>query len=384
MRRIPLTPLGWAVIIAAALCVAAGLWLAWIEFLVVGLGLILALLTALPFVLGGKGLRIERHVVPERVQVGGHASSRLEMFNDGKSPSAPRSVEDLIGDNVVRIDVPAILPGDSSTSVTTLPTARRQLLEVGPAMVTRSDPLGLMRIELGRTDIDQLWVHPCYTALASARAGFAKDLEGPTFDNSPAGDVAFHTIREYQRGDDIRHIHWMSTARTGNLMVRHFVDNRRPHLAVLVDDRTKSMNADQFESAIEVAASQIVSAEVDRRPVVVWVGSQQVVSKQNPADRQTALDRLCVSAQSEDITSHESLYQQLRVRDRDVSTLFYVTGALPAAELLPIVLEAGRHGQVIIVRMVSVGEPTIKVPGAQVLDASDLKSFARLWEGMFR
>ena len=69
--------------------------------------------------------------------------------------------------------------------------------------------------------------------------GFAKDLEGPTSDASPAGDIAFHALRPYQLGDDHRHIHWMSTARTGTLMVRHYVDNRRPTLAVLLDDATR-------------------------------------------------------------------------------------------------------------------------------------------------
>jgi len=45
-------------------------------------------------------------------------------------------------------------------------------------------------------------------------AGRARDLDGPTFDSSPQGSAAFHTLRDYVPGDERRHIHWRSTART--------------------------------------------------------------------------------------------------------------------------------------------------------------------------
>ena len=109
-----------------------------------------------------------------------------------------------------------------------LPTARRGVVDVGPALIVKTDLLGLMRREIAQTDVDRLWVHPRVAALGPLPVGFAKDLEGPTSDASPAGDVAFHALREYELGDDHRHIHWMSSARTGTLMVRHYVDNRRP------------------------------------------------------------------------------------------------------------------------------------------------------------
>ena len=382
LERVPLTPLGWSVGFFAVLSYLVGWVSGWVEFFALAVGLALALLLAVPFVVGGRGLRIERSVTPERVQVGEAASSILTISNDGNSPSAPRTVEDRIGESVIRIDVPAISSGGFTNSVTSLPTSRRRVLDVGPAIVTRADPIGLLRVDLGRTPTDRLWVHPRYTALASARAGFAKDLEGPTFDNSPSGDVAFHAIREYQRGDDVRHIHWMSTARTGNLMVRHFVDNRRPHIAVQVDDRVEGMYPERFETAIEVMASQVVSANIDGRPLTAWVGTQQVISKTEPADQQTALDRLCLSEMSNPGSDPIEVYRRLRQIDRDVSTLLFITGSRSAQDLLPLVLEAAQHGQVIVGRIVPSGEPSISLPRATVIDAVDLKDFAFAWASL--
>ena len=379
LHRIPLTPLGWSVAVLAVLTYVVALRFGWVEFFALSVGMLLALLLAIPFVVGGRGLLIEREVAPERVQVGESATSRLTITNEGNTPSAPRIVEDRIGESIVRIDVPAISAGGSTTSVTSLPTNRRRVLNVGPAVVTRADPIGLLRVDLGRTKTDRLWVHPRYTALASAKAGFAKDLEGPTFDNSPAGDVAFHAIREYSRGDDIRHIHWMSTARTGNLMVRHFVDNRRPHIATLVDDRVEGMHPERFETAIEVMASQVVSANIDGRPLTAWVGTQQVISKTQPADQQTALDRLCSSEMSNPGSDPIEVYRRLRQIDRDVSTLLFITGSRSAQDLLPLVLEAAQHGQVIVGRIVPIGEPTIALPRATVIDAANLDAFAAAW-----
>ena len=129
-----------------------------------------------------------------------------------------------------------------------------------------------MRREIAQTDTQTLWVHPRVAALRPLPVGFAKDLEGPTSDASPAGDVAFHALREYELGDDHRHIHWMSTARTGTLMVRHYVDNRRPNLTVVVDTEIDSYRSErQFDLAIEVAASLGVSSMLHGQPVAVWL-----------------------------------------------------------------------------------------------------------------
>lgn len=361
-----------------------GVALGWIEFLVLGVGAGLALLSAVPFVVGGHALTIEREVEPERVQVGDRATSGLRVTNTGKKPSAARIVEDRVGEIVKVIDVPGLAPGASFQGLDSLPTQRRGVISLGPAVIAKTDPLGLLRRDLGRTKQSQLWVHPRYGALRPLHSGFVKDLEGPTHDTSPAGDIAFHAIREYQRGDDIRHIHWMSTARHGDLMVRHYVDNRRPHLGVLAEGHPEALAPDMFERALEAVASQVVSATLDGRPIAAWVGRQQIVTAQKPGTSRDALDRLSLSFQDDEAPDALDTYRTLQRTDTGVSAFVLITGGRSATELLPVVTEATRNGGVLVFRFVDAGTPAIAVPKARVIDCCDLRDFVAAWGALVR
>jgi len=377
--RLPIASLGIGALVGLVLTYALGWWLGWIEFVAIAAGFLVALVIGLPFIIGGQQLRVERVVEPQRISVGGQATSLLNIANDGKRPSAPRIVEDRIAGRARSLDIPALAPGNSTQALASLPTEKRAVVEVGPALITLADPLGLYRRDLGQTGVTHLWVHPRVAALPSMRSGFVKDLEGPTYDNSPAGDVAFHAIREYSPGDDVRHIHWMSTARTGTLMVRHFVDNRRPYLGVLVDADPASLTPDAFEIALEAAASLAVSAAHDARPIALWVGDQEIQTLTTPADQTAALDRFCVSRQQESERSAEEQYQLLRLTDSGVSALVFLTGEKSPVELLPLTTAAKKHGEVVVVRVVSADAEPIAMPNARVIDCQDLDQFAAAW-----
>lgn len=375
------TPLGWAMLAGALLAGSIGWWLGWVEFLALGAGCFLAVITAVPFVLGVTELRIERSVEPDRVSVGEPARSVLTMRNGGRARSASRTVTDRIGDVRHLVDVDPLAPGDSVDHPLPLPTSRRAVVTVGPAEVSKGDPLGLLRRALGRAAQTEFYVHPRLVPLATLQSGFVKDLEGPTFDTSPAGDVAFHTIREYEPGDDVRHIHWMSTARTGSLMIRHYVDNRRPYIGVLVDNRTGSLTTDAFERVIEVAASQVVSAALDARPISVWVGAEQIATLERPADVRTALDRFSACEQTSDDLDLVRLQGVIRRVDPDISALLVLTGKLNPVDLLPLVTTAARDVAVLVGRCgLPGGEQSI--PQARTIDFADAASFAHQWQGL--
>lgn len=382
-RRSPFTALGYGALGGFGSSYLVGWFLGWIEFVAVAVGFAAAVVIALPFVVGGKSLALHREVSPQRIEVGKTATSVLTITNDGRSPSAPRIIEDRIAGMPLSLDIPALAPGASSQAPTKLPTDQRGVVAVGPAVVSRSDPLGLLRRDLNQTGVTRLWVHPRVIPLNSLRSGFTKDLEGPTFDTSPAGDIAFHAIREYAQGDDIRHIHWMSTARTGSLMVRHYVDNRQPYLGVLIDNDLDAVDANVFERALEAAASQVVSAAIDGRPLAVWVGEQEIMSGHNPAERTSALDRLCLSVldKGPDLST---IYERLRTADPQVSALCLVTGDRPAAELLPLSIAARRHGAVVVIRFVKPETDTVSLPGVTVLDCCNLEQFVSAWSVLVR
>ena len=150
----------------------------------------------------------------------------------------------------------------------------RAVVTVGPVRSVRGDPLGLVRRRLRWTDGVDLYVHPRLVSLDGAAAGVLKDLEGQATRVISDSDLSFHALRDYVAGDDRRHIHWRSTARTGRLMVRQFEDTRRTHTAIaLATDPADYADADEFEIAVAAASSIAVQAIRDERELTVLAGT---------------------------------------------------------------------------------------------------------------
>ena len=69
-----------------------------------------------------------------------------------------------------------------------------------------------------------------------ARLGVIRDQEGTPSDEISMSDLAFHALREYVPGDELRHVHWRSSAKANKLQIRQYHDTRRSHLTVVLDD----------------------------------------------------------------------------------------------------------------------------------------------------
>src|SRR5438105_13844791 len=70
----------------------------------------------------------------------------------------------------------------------------------------------------------------------------------------PVG-IDFFALREYEMGDDLRRVHWRSTARTGELMLRQDEMPWESRATILLDNRPSTHSGDSFERAVEAAAS---------------------------------------------------------------------------------------------------------------------------------
>jgi uncharacterized protein (DUF58 family) len=261
-----------------------------------------------------------------------------------------------------------------------LPTARRGVVTVGPALIVKTDLVNLMRREIVQTGTQTLWVHPRVRALRPLPVGYAKDLEGPTSDASPAGDVAFHALREYELGDDHRHIHWMSTARTGTLMVRHYVDNRRPNVTAVVDTNIESyVDTAGFDTAIEIAASLGVSSLLAEQPVAVWLDREAVMGQNRPAARNDLLDRLTLAEEAAGTDVADAALHALR-GESATSALVVITGNVPTDRFLTTSTIARRSARVIVVRVWPKGDRIPgHLPGAKVIDVDTLEQFQTAW-----
>ncbi|MCQ9163404.1 DUF58 domain-containing protein [Arthrobacter sp. STN4] len=248
--------LGAVVISAVVLLWVVGAALGWQEAKVAALLGSLLLLIAIGFIVGNSLYTVKLDLARTRVAVGDSAVGSIAVTNASTRHVLPSTVELPVGAATALFHLPRMKPGQVHGDLFTIPTTRRAVITVGPVRSVRADPLHLLRRALLWTDPTELFVHPRTTALEGPAAGFLKDLEGlPTTELSSA-DVSFHALRDYVPGDDRRHIHWKTTARTGKLMVRQFEETRRAHMAVALSVNTDEYTAEaDFELAISAAAS---------------------------------------------------------------------------------------------------------------------------------
>ncbi|GHD08054.1 DUF58 domain-containing protein [Zhihengliuella salsuginis] len=266
------SPLGFVVAGTAVLLWILGVVFGWQEAVVGAFMAGLLLVIALLFILGRTDYDVGLDLNRTRVAVGDRAVGAMVVENVSKRPSFGATMELPVGAAVAAFRVPRLQPAAKHEDLFTIPTRRRAVLAVGPVRSVRQDPFGLLRRQVRWTDEYDLFVHPRTTALDGSSAGFIRDLEGmPTSDLSNS-DVSFHALRDYEAGDDRRHIHWKSSARTGQLMVRQFEETRRSHLAIALSLNLAEYGeeaGDDFELAVSAAASIGLQAAAEQRKLSV-------------------------------------------------------------------------------------------------------------------
>lgn len=172
-----------------------------------------------------------------------------------------------------------------------VPAVRRGVLQVGPAGARRTDPLGFFQRQARWSAPAELYVRPRMVSLEGLGNGSVKDLEGTPSDQVSMSDLAFHALREYVRGDDLRHVHWRSSARAGRLYVRQYHDSRRSHVVVLVDDtRSAYAHPEDFELALQIAASVVMRVALDEFDLSLVCGPQHLSGAAHHV-----LDAFCLS-----------------------------------------------------------------------------------------
>ncbi|MEI5583128.1 MULTISPECIES: DUF58 domain-containing protein [unclassified Agromyces] len=250
------SPVGRLVIVVAATSFAIAWGLGWIELAFVGATLLAALLIAIPFVFGRVRYRVGIELQPRRVVAGERALGRLVVENVGDAPSVPSQLELPVGAGLAEFVVPAIAPGDEHEELFAVPTQRRAVIVAGPAASVRGDQLGLLRREVRWTDPVELFVHPVTARLAPSAAGLVRDLEGEVTRTITNNDISFHALRAYEPGDALRNVHWRTSARTGQLMVRQYEETRRSQLLLVQATRADHYaSEEEFELAVSVLAS---------------------------------------------------------------------------------------------------------------------------------
>ncbi|WP_329044724.1 DUF58 domain-containing protein [Amycolatopsis sp. NBC_01488] len=210
-----------------------------------------------------------RALHPQRVAVGGAGEVQLELWRSGRLPAGEILLED---------GVPYALGSRPRFVVERLPHDRKVALryplqpvlrgiqQVGPLRATITDPFGLCEFERELIGHSRLVVVPRVVPLwgLPSGAGIGVGDDGTVRLHAGQGEADV-IVRQYRQGDDLRKVHWRSTARRDEIMVR--VEERpwRGGTTVLLDHRAAAHHGSGPAASLEWAVSFAASAALHLR-----------------------------------------------------------------------------------------------------------------------
>ena len=249
---------GWAAL-GAAFALAI-LWIGFGERMLLAVAVFLA--AAVAFGMGyvrssAPRARLTRHISPVQVHDGDRAIVQLSLVSGRRLHSA--IVEDVVHSlgtaSFVAERVDESEPMTARYEVLCKP---RGVYKVGPAIVKVRDPMALAEsVSSGRRS-DRLVVFPMVEDLSGLPLVRGQDpnVNSARANFSHSGGDDFFTLREYQRGDDLRRVHWPSSARNDELMIKQLEMPWQSRALVLLDIRAEAYSTpESFEHAVRGAAS---------------------------------------------------------------------------------------------------------------------------------
>ncbi|MGV9214481.1 DUF58 domain-containing protein [Micromonospora sp. RB23] len=382
-----ITARGVGLLVAAVVLLGAGFRFAYPELTLLGAAAGAAVGYAALTAAWRPRLVVARRADPDRVARGEPASMTLTVRNAGRLRSANLLAEDRCGSRAVPVPLLRLRPGRDTEVRYDVPTDRRGVVAVGPLRVTRRDPLGLVALARPYGETTPVWVHPRIHPLSAVPTGAGRSLDGRV-DGVPHGSITFDSLRQYVVGDELRRVHWRTSARVGELMVRENVDTSLPSLVVLLDNRAAAHPhrtggvAESFESACEAAASVVTAAHRADLPVLLLlVGPEQADGGE--AVPLGPLDRLAAADLSDAEDALRAVTTRLR-QERLGDTLVFLTGPGGRDGLGHVGALRGAYPSV-VVGVFGAAEPTPSgTGGLVVVDAVDGAQFAAEWDGVRR
>ena len=376
-----LTPLGRGLLVLGAL--AAWLsarfhrqeftQLAAVAFALLVLGLLWQLL---PSTMSADLTRRRRRVVE-----GSRAPTVRLDVRAGAVPMLFPKVRVAVGVRGVDLRLPFLPPFGRHVEELPLPDLARGAYVIGPVTYEKIDPVGLVSRRLDAGTTHELLVSPRVTDLSVFAGGLVNDLDGATSQQLTMSDLAFHALREYVPGDDLRHVHWRSSAKAGQLLVRQYHETRRGHVTVLVDrSRTSYPRAGDFELAVSVATSIALRAVRDDFDTYLRCGPH--VGQGRHAEAMN--DAACRFALGED--DHLEHARAAADAAHGTGLVVQVTGAArDIVDLDAVATRFGRDADWIVVRADSAAEPRTDGSGAlRELTVADLGQLQPMLAGARR
>ncbi len=252
-------------------------------------------------VLNWRSLKVKRLVNPARLHAGSTSTITLNLFNERLLPTPVARITDEV-QGAVRADahVPPIRRNARTRASYRLPTETRGRIQIGPMKTRVTDPFGLASSTRTSAPDTSLLVLPRIDVIAAPPqpgGATAQKMDRSPNRVGPNGDE-FSSLRAYAIGDDLRKVHWPSSARVGDLVVRNDQIPEHGHSLVLLDVRTGAADPETFERMVSAAASIVVACRErgDRIRLVTTGGVDHTAD--TPAGCDALLDILALVEQT--------------------------------------------------------------------------------------
>ncbi len=243
----------WRLAYVLLLAVAAGMAWAWLN-------------------LWGLEVSLDRRAT--RGQVGVPLEGRMRIRNRTRLPRPWLEVEELT-------DLPDPHAGrvvnlssrDTRAWRHTVECNRRGVFTLGPVRVTSGDPFGLFRARRDFLGQQRIVVYPRAEPLPNLNLPYAGlPGDGRRSERSQHTTTQAASIRPYVQGDGVNRVHWPSTARIGNLMVKEFDQGISASVWLLLDMHQRAQAGEGYENTEELTVSIAASVATQLLRVGVPVG----------------------------------------------------------------------------------------------------------------
>ncbi|MGB7860856.1 MAG: DUF58 domain-containing protein [Acidimicrobiia bacterium] len=264
------------------------------------------LLTGLFFLIAGILATLYVRLHPPRMGLGRRLGSAVVHNGDTTTVSlilenrSKRTLRHLVVQDEVEhlglatFEMASLRPGEAATATYRVTCRPRGVYRVGPSVATSSDPLGLAELQAPGSVIDRIVVYPTVEDLSGFPLVRGQDMamHASRPEHNQRGGEDFYTLREYHRGDDLRRVHWPSSAKTDELMIRQLETPWQSRALVLLDVRPSAYeSAEAFETAVSGAASVVTHLVRSGFDADLWAGDAKPIDATRYA---AAMERLAL------------------------------------------------------------------------------------------
>jgi uncharacterized protein (DUF58 family) len=328
-------------------------------------------------------LDAQRELHPPRVHAGSPSRVELTVHNQGSRRTPVLGVRDPFdgGRRWARFLLSPLAAGEQARAAYRLPTERRGVYDLGPLEVHLTDPFGVAAWKAHAAPATQLTVFPRVDVIEPLPQTLGHDPHAAT-DHPTAigrGGEDFYGLRPYEQGDDLRRVHWPTTAKTGELMIRQDEMPWQGRATVVLDVRRQLHTPASLEDAVSAAAS-IVSAAWRQRSLIRLVATDGVDSGfgAGPAHTEAILEHLATVGANR-VGGLDTTLELVRRDARGGALAVVTTSAAPASDLQRLRGLRGRYG-VVLVLFDQGNTPEAVATAGRLVRVSRNSTFAEAWQ----